>query len=349
MMHIRILGEGRSAAAAKSLAQAKGYKIASEGELCDLAILSPGIPLCDERVLAFKRARVPVIGEMEFGLRHLKGKALGVTGTNGKTTTVALCEYMLKAAGKRALACGNNGYALCQALVDHPDVDIHVIEMSSYQLETASSRVLDAAVVLNVTPDHLDRYASFEDYRAAKMRIVDLVKLGGRVDCDVSIEKAAEHLTGLDIKYAEGFQRPAHRLEFVKEARGIKFINDSKGTNVESVLHAVKTLEGPLILLAGGLAKGGDFTRWLHPFKGRVKQLYVFGQAADAIEMALRMGFAIEKVNDLKEATKKAFHKASVGDTIVLSPGCSSFDQFRDFEHRGDVFKQCVQEFSDES
>ncbi len=349
-MHIRVLGEGRSAAAAKCLAQAKGYTLAGEHELCDLVVLSPGIPLSDDCVASYRRARVPVIGEMEFGLRHLRKRAIGVTGTNGKTTTVALCEYMFKAAGQKALACGNNGYALCQALVDHPeDVDIFVIEMSSYQLETASSRVLDAAVILNVTPDHLDRYASFEDYRAAKMRIAHLVKLGGQFYQDIGIEEAALCLTGLDRKYIEGFKLPEHRLEFVKEARGIKFVNDSKGTNIESVIHAVKTLDGPLILLAGGLAKGGDFTKWAHIFQGRVKKIYVFGQAADAIDKALRMGFAVEKVKDLKEATKKAFHKASVGDTIVLSPGCSSFDQFRDFEQRGEVFKQCAEEFSDES
>lgn len=344
-MKVLILGEGRSALAASNLLKAKGHEVVCGG-VYDLAVVSPGIPLDDPRC---KAVRAPLIGEMELGLRHLSGKAIGVTGTNGKTTTALMCAFMLNASGKKAIACGNNGYALCQAILDHPDADVFVIEMSSYQLETSFSKVLDAAVVLNVTPDHLDRYEDFAAYRDAKMRIQDLVKPGGKFYQDLSIEEASQKLSGLDMSFAKGFIRPAHRLEFIAKVNGIDFVNDSKATNVESALHAVKTLDGPLIVLAGGLGKGADFTAWQSAFSKSVKKVIVFGDAASAIENALGMCVDVEQAVDLQSAVKKAFQKASIGDTIVLSPGCSSFDQFRDFEERGEVFKICVKELQDES
>ena len=345
-MRVAILGKGRSGQAAKAFLEHLGHEAVfwEESVNFDLAVVSPGIRLDDERCERLRAAGVEVIGELELGLRYVDRPAVGVTGTNGKSTTTELIAYMCD-----GVACGNNGYALTKALLETKDQPL-VIEMSSFQLETAKTVCLDGAVILNVTPDHLDRYENFDAYRKAKERIRHCVKEGGVFVRDVDIEEAAGVLSDVLGKKREkdGFKGLPHRLEDIGEIRGVRFINDSKGTNVEATLYALKNLEGPLILLAGGLSKGGDFSKW-SAYGEKIKKCFVFGSAAGALEKMLGECIELDRVGDMNEAMKKAFKEAGNGDTIVLSPGCSSFDQFRDFEERGDKFKDIVRELRHES
>ncbi|MCB1108715.1 MAG: hypothetical protein KDK44_03585 [Chlamydiia bacterium] len=349
-MKALILGVGRSGNAAKLFLEHHGWDV----HICehlpeqldfDLAILSPGIPLFDDRCQRIIASNIELIGELELGLRFLDRPAVGVTGTNGKTTTTELIAYLTG-----GVACGNNGYALTKALLESEKNVPLVIEMSSFQLETVKTRCLDGAVILNVTPDHLDRYKNFDSYRAAKERIALCLKEGAPLYRSIDTYEAAELLSGIlgRVRSKEGFTPPAHRLEFVAKIGGVRFINDSKATNVESVLHALKKETHNVILLAGGLDKGGDFTKWV-AFAPKVKKILVFGKAQELIAKALKSHFTIERVENLEVATKKAFKEARDGDTILLSPGCASYDQFRDFEERGEKYKTFVWECKNES
>ncbi len=344
----------------------------------EMVVLSPGVSPYHPLLQEAKKSGIEIIGEVELGFRYLTNKAIGITGTNGKTTVTLLVAHILNTAGFSAKAVGNVGVPLTSYV---SGTDILIVELSSFQLETLQQKCLDAAVILNITPDHLDRYPSFNEYAKAKKRIVKALKKGAPLythpflhmkrgipytrvkkmavlqplisGCRLPIGKenalAAYHLTAqFGVKPKEfmdalfTFSPPPHRIEFVKEINGIFFYNDSKGTNVEAVIHAVKTLQGPIVLIVGGLDKGTSFSPWIQAFKGKVKRIYAIGIAAQKIVKALESDFDVIVSKNLEAAVKLAYKDAHPKDQVLLSPGCASFDCFRNYEHRGEEFKRFV-------
>lgn len=370
-----------------------------------LGILSPGIPFSHPFVCAAKEKGLEFIGEIELAFRFLASLAnpmLGITGTNGKTTVTLLVEHILKHSGRKARALGNVGVPLIEAVEDLVPDEICVIELSSYQLEALKSKRLDAGVILNITPDHLDRYGTMENYAKAKSLIFDAVKKEGKrfIDqrshsefshlnlnmevfgydrsCALRAEGSALfyhgksmlelpddlkwkkshdlenfmaafslcHSVGIEpeefLKGYQTFKKPEHRMEFVTEIQGIKFINDSKGTNLDAVIRAVESLQGPIHLIAGGVHKGAPYGAWKPAFEGKVKTVFAIGEAAGMIQEDLKGAVEVVLCDSLEDAVHSAFKIAAFGEIILLSPGCSSFDMFKDYEHRGREFKRLV-------
>lgn len=350
-------------------------------------ILSPGIPSTHPMVQRARNGGIEVIGEIEMGFRYLKNRAVGVTGTNGKTTTVMLIAHLLQSAGMKARALGNIGASLAEYLL-HPDPDeILVIELSSFQLETASTPALESAAILNITPNHLNWHPTLEDYARAKARIGLCVKNGPLF---VSNQAAKEYSSlfetltlfdqetvapnsqlryimrglperknveaafafcayfGIDRELCERnletFKKPSHRIEWVAKKNHVSYFNDSKASNIHAVMHAVSLFETPLVLIAGGVHKGASYSPWIAPFRGKVKGIVAFGEASGQMEAELSRDFPVFRVNNLEEAVLKASKLALENEIVLLSPGCSSYDQFRSFEHRGDEFKRIVRE-----
>lgn len=357
--------------------------------LWDLILLSPGVPDTHPLVQKAFSLQKEVIGEAELAFRYLPNRCIGITGTNGKTTTTLLVTHLLQSIGKKARAVGNNGVSLSSYLLQIDAQEILVVELSSYQLETLQQKKLDCALILNITPDHLDRYGTMQAYAAAKKRIYDCLKPQGSFwisqpildhypDLFAPLKPAlfdqkpillpeGERLRqgipeeqnlqaafalcqfwGMTQEQFEAglatFRKPAHRIEWVADIEGVSYFNDSKGTNIDAVMHAMQSFSGPVILLIGGVDKGASYFPWIGSFQGKVKKLLAFGQAAEKMEQELACAFPFQRVETLEEALHYAHHEAKEKDTILLSPGCSSFDQFRSYEHRGDVFKQMVLE-----
>ena len=354
----------------------RGLELFLESELpsylgVDFAILSPGFAREHPLVQSVDSLGIEVMGELEFALRRLPQRCVGITGTNGKTTTTLLTEHVLRSCGFSVRALGNVGTSLSTYLSDARSEDILVLELSSFQLETLKTRSLLGAVILNITPDHLDRYASMQHYVDAKMNIAlalkeeknffvseqayGYTKKGTLFDTSFSScqnEQAAYHLASLFgvkdsdcLRSFSTFKKPPHRIEWVAEKNGSVYYNDSKATNVEAVMHAVNSLPGPLILLIGGLDKGAPYTPWINCFLGKVKMLIAFGEAASKMEMQLASAFPFFRVSTLAEAVALAARKADEKTSVLLSPGCSSYDQFQNYEHRGDEFKRLVKEW----
>jgi UDP-N-acetylmuramoylalanine--D-glutamate ligase len=353
----------------------------------DRIILSPGVPYSHPIVVEAKNKGIPLIGELQLGLEHVKGKCLGITGSNGKTTVTLLTTEVLKGNGLQAEALGNVGTSLSGYLATHSCPDYCVVEVSSFQLESLQGKFFDAACLINITPDHLDRYPHLEAYAKAKIRIQECLKEKGVLYLPSSLyqdyasffkkeslfcfdENAEEalfqrlrgsskwrekinvlssfHLSSFVgicekefAKVYEKFQKPPHRMEFVAEINGVSFYNDSKATNVESVLYAIQAIEKPILLLAGGYDKGLEYGAWKEAFLGKVKEVVLIGNSADKIALALK-GYSVRKKPSLQEAIQEAFHLAKEGDAVLLSPGCSSYDMFKNYEHRGDEFKRIV-------
>lgn len=354
-----------------------------------LCVVSPGIspkhPVYRQAVLQ----KLNVIGEAELAFSHLKQKAVGITGTNGKTTVTLLIEHVLNESGIAAKALGNVGLPLSSYVLQSNPEEIVVAELSSYQLETMKTPVLDAAVILNITPDHLDRYPSMQEYAEAKCRLQNLLKI--RSPFFVSSQVIHEfgqllkpgyrnYLQAAEIericfnKYRElqghekenalaawavcqhfgvneeqfldamaSFKKPHHRIEFVATIDGIHFFDDSKGTNLDAVIRAVDSMKGPVILIAGGVDKGASYLPWKQAFGSKVKRIFALGQAAPKIYEELSPFFNMEIVDSLGAAVERSMLHAVQGDNILLSPGCSSFDMFRDYAHRGDEFKKVIE------
>jgi UDP-N-acetylmuramoylalanine--D-glutamate ligase len=345
-------------------------------------IVSPGIsrdhPLYKEAL----RLGIEVIGELEFALRNMKGRFIGVTGTNGKTTVTLLIEHQLRSCGILAQALGNIGIPLISHCLSSKLEEIFVIELSSYQLETMSTPVFESGVILNITPDHLDRYNSIHEYALAKCRLQLCLKPGGffYVNGDVLsqygdfldkrnvtrydlLENFEKGLSKIDLANAAAawaivkeygvtfdqfvqalktFKKPPHRIEFVAEIDGVSYYDDSKGTNVDAVLSAVDALHGNIVLIAGGVDKGFSYTGWKTGFCNKVKKIIVIGQAADKMMKELSDDFEMKKVDSLCSAVKEAALSAKEGEIVLLSPGCSSFDMFISYAHRGKEFKRHV-------
>jgi UDP-N-acetylmuramoylalanine--D-glutamate ligase len=321
--------------------------------------------------------RIEIIGEAELALRSIKQNAVAITGTNGKTTVTLLTEHILKTAGIPARAVGNVGEPL-SAMRGKPE-EVLVVELSSFQIETLRARAFDAAVLLNITPDHLDRYSDMRAYARAKCALERCLKedapffvqdgvlqtygdlftqltkqmptlalpdlprhdrenaLAAYALCRRFGVSEADFLRALSI-----FQKPAHRIEFVSEIDGICYYDDSKGTNIDAVIQAVHAMRGPVILIVGGVDKGASYLPWVENFRGKVKQILALGQAAKKIVEELEPFFALQHVSSLHEAVEQARRVAISGDSVLLSPGCSSYDMFRDYVQRGEEFKRYV-------
>ncbi len=335
-------------------------------------VLSPGIPWSHPVVQKAQEMGIEVVGEVEMAMRHLSNPAIGITGSNGKTTTTLLIQHVLQHVGIQARALGNVGVGLSSYLLDPNPEEVLVIELSSFQLEALKARSLDIAVILNITENHLDRYGSMEKYAAAKLRIQDCLKENGTLfvsssvfeqynktlcpsvifddekDLELNICAAWKVVQQFGISKSSfleaisSFQRPKHRIEFVAESDGVVYYNDSKASSVTSVIYAMEKMDRPVLLIVGGTDKGLCYTPWIEHFKGKVQHIFAYGLAKDKIEKDLSSAFPLTKVSLFGEAVSSACRMARRGDAVLLSPGCASYDQFQNFEHRGDVFKQMV-------
>jgi UDP-N-acetylmuramoylalanine--D-glutamate ligase len=371
----------------------------------DLVVPSPGVP-ADGVLLATAAGRgLPILSEIELAFRHLDVPVLAVTGTNGKSTTTTLLGEVLRAAGRRPFVGGNLGTPLVTAIgADH---DVAVVEVSSFQLEWVERFRPRVGVLLNVTDDHLDRYADLDAYGRTKLRLFarqdagDTAVLNGGdpwlrrhagglaartlwfgagPGVAIRADEAAIRLrlgggeevypltrvslTGAHnrenmmaaIAAARAFDVPAdaiqralesfrgleHRLELVCERGGVQWVNDSKGTNAGAVIKSLESFRGNVVLLAGGIEKGGDYGVLRAPVAERVKHVILFGAARAMLAHTLAGTTTIEIVDSLEAAVTRAAAVAVAGDVVLLSPGCASFDMFRDYADRGRQFKALV-------
>ena len=357
-------------------------------------VVSPGISPSHPLYAEALQKGVEIVGEVELALRRIDQPCVGITGTNGKTTVTLLIEHVLKAAGKKAQAVGNVGFPLTAYMRQADQDEILVLELSSYQLETLKTSKIDYGVILNITPDHLDRYAAFQDYAKAKCHLQNCIKSEGTLWVSGQVIQEAGNLLGpgykifdakkwdietiAPIRYPhwgdhdsenvlvawvvceawgvekgvfsealKSFQRPAHRIEFVTSLRGVDYFDDSKGTNVDATIKAVQAMKGKVVLIVGGVDKGASYEIWKLPFAGRVKHILAFGEAAKKIAEELKPAFSVEIVTDLRQAVLRAAQEAKVGEAVLMSPGCSSFDMFSNYEERGKKFKKFVMEMKE--
>jgi UDP-N-acetylmuramoylalanine--D-glutamate ligase len=375
----------------------------------DLIIVSPGVP-AKLPALELARARnIPVWSEVELAWRFLRGKLIAITGSNGKTTTTSLVAHILQTASIPTLVGGNIGTPLLALVENSMDTTVTVAEISSFQLETIEKFRPEIGVLLNLTPDHLDRHASFEEYAVAKMRMFENqierdmavlnaddpeitrrmptkphifwfsrqkrvaagaflrdeqiffrnegseVALARREEIPLRGEHNVENvlaacaaacLAGADpgaiatgIKTFKGVE---HRLEFVAEISGVQFYNDSKATNVDAAVKAIEAFPGPLIVILGGKDKGSPYTPLRELLHERARMAILIGAAAGKIAQDLRDSVPLNNAGTLDRALEIAMQSAQTGDTVLLAPACSSFDQFKNFEHRGRTFKELV-------
>jgi UDP-N-acetylmuramoylalanine--D-glutamate ligase len=377
----------------------------------ELVVVSPGVPLDAPPLAGVRDRQVPIIGELELGWRATEADTIAITGTNGKTTTTALTGSILGLQPRPVLVAGNIGTPLAAHALTFPADGLVVCEVSSFQLETTELFQPRVAVVLNLTPDHLDRHRTFEAYGDAKARIFAnqtsadcavlnaddeatramasrakapvvwfsrrrelshgvfvrdgqiAAKLNGHVEeiCPLSeiflrgqhnIENvlaatACALWTGVSpaaIRAAVGrFRGVAHRIEWVRDLAGVKYYNDSKGTNVDSTLRALESFSEPIVLIAGGKGKGQDFKPLAAAARGHVAHTVLIGEDAAKIGAALRdASVPVSFAPSLQEAVDRARALATPGSIVLLSPACASFDQFRNFEVRGDKFRELV-------
>jgi UDP-N-acetylmuramoylalanine--D-glutamate ligase len=368
-------------------------------------VLSSGVrplhPFCS---LA-KEREIEVVGEAELALSASQQPCIAITGTNGKTTVTLLVEHLLKKMGLQARVLGNVGDPLAHYFCSPDTREILVVELSSYQLETLRSPVFDVGVILNITPDHLDTYASLDEYAAAKCRLQNLLKPGAPLYINQQITGDFPHLLKKDLfktfgrsagshlwtdhisakddekiayfiplryrdlgvherenilaawaltrrfgvtqelflEALETFEKPPHRIEFVAEIDGVSYFDDSKGTNIDAVIQAVNAMKGDVVLIVGGVDKGSSYLPWAISFQKRIKSLIALGEAAHKIASELSSFYQVEIVASMDEAVICAAERAEKGDSVLLSPGCASFDMFRSYAERGKVFKSKVQ------
>jgi UDP-N-acetylmuramoylalanine--D-glutamate ligase len=345
----------------------------------ELVVKGPGVPSQAPPVAAARSRGVPVWSEIELGWRQLRGSPLiGVTGTKGKTTTVRLLGAMLEAGG-RAVALAGNEHVPLTEVAEHVDASTWIVcELSSFALEDVQTLACEVAVLLNLEPDHLDRYASFEAYRDAKLRIFerarhaivprDLGLPGTPFGADdplpaepsipgahnrenAAAATAAARAAGIaDHAIAHALQTFAgvpHRLEFVREVNGVRYVNDSKATNTAAAQRGVAAFDAPLRLILGGSRKGEDFAPFARALPPTVRSIYLIGETAAELARALDdAGRTYERAGDLATAVAHAARDAEPGDIVLLSPACASYDQFENFEQRGDAFRRLVEQLA---
>lgn len=374
----------------------------------DLVVISPGVPSNLPVLGEARNAGVPVLGEVEIAWRELPVPLVGITGTNGKSTTTALCGEMFSQGGYETFVGGNLGTPLINA-VEIRGWQWLVVELSSFQLETIRDFRPKYAMLLNLSPDHLDRYAGMEDYYQAKLRLFenqsceDVAILNAD---DAEVVARAANLTAAKIWFSSaselgagmfvaghelvwrhageetrfdsrqlqlrgahnlenvmaamippllegvateivwqaacGFKGLPHRMQLVRQLNGTDWINDSKGTNVGSVIKSLQGLNAPVTLIAGGKDKGGSFAELEPLVRAKVGTLLLIGEAAERISRELNGAAIIQTCDSLGAAVLQAQEVTPAGGTVILSPGCSSFDMFMNFEARGDEFARQV-------
>jgi UDP-N-acetylmuramoylalanine--D-glutamate ligase len=342
----------------------------------ELVVKSPGVPGEAPLVQEARRRGLPVWSEIELGWRLLRPrKFVGVTGTKGKTTTTELLGAIFRAAGQPVAVGGNVAPGSPLSALDPPEHAWIVCELSSFQLEDVHELALEVAVLLNLEPDHLDRHESFEAYRAAKLRIFEraqhrIVPRGSGLEgvefsaddslpaepripgrhnrANAAAAAAAARAAGIGaeaIAEALGtFPGVVHRLELIRERDGVRWVNDSIATNTFAVRHGIAAFVVPIRLILGGRAKGEDFRPFARELAPNVASIYLIGEAADQLAEALdAAGRRYTRAGTLERAVEQAAREARAGDVVLLSPACASYDQFRDFEDRGDTFRRLVQ------
>jgi UDP-N-acetylmuramoylalanine--D-glutamate ligase len=377
---VLVLGLARSGKAATAALERRGVEVVgADRELgndgdpalldgIELLVKSPGVPREAVLVADAERRGVPIWSEVELGYRLLEPRLVGVTGTNGKTTTAELLGVMLDAP-----VAGNVGRALTELDGRVEPGALVVCELSSFQLEDVHELACVVAVLLNLEPDHLDRYESFEGYRDAKLRIFERAKTkivprglgldgtefaaddplpaepripGAHNRENAAAATAAARALGIgDEAIAEAlrtFPGVPHRLELVRELAGVRYVNDSKATNVAAALKALAAYErDPVHLILGGSHKGEDFAPLAAAIGQNVQSIHVIGETADELAAAIPRA---ERAGDLAGAL--AAIRPHAGDVVLLSPACASYDQFHDFEERGEEFRRLVQNLS---
>ena len=430
---IVVLGAGESGSGAAILAKEKGYDVFvsdcgtisepyralldqngvrwEDGKHSEELILnadevvkSPGIPLTAPLIQKLQEQGTPIISEIEFAARYTNAKMICITGSNGKTTTTSLIFYILKQAGLNVGLAGNIGNSLALQ-VAHEQHDYYVIELSSFQLDNMYDFKADIAILLNITPDHLDRYDfKFQNYVDAKFRITrnqtpddafiywaedpvidremkklqlgatlypygftqpnplpvgeDELALKGRHNVLNSMAATiAANVVGIRKEVIreslKTFQGVEHRLQYVATVRGVRWINDSKATNVNSCWYALESLTTPTVLILGGKDKGNDYSEIDELVKQKCHTLVFmglhneklhehFGKLADSQKSKNESPIQIIDTNNLHDAVQAAYHAAHEGDTVLLSPCCASFDLFKSYEDRGEQFMAAV-------
>lgn len=371
-----------------------------------LLAVSPGLAL-DGPFFAEARARgLAPVGDIELFARAANAPVVGITGTNGKSTVTTLVAAMARRAGIEVRVGGNLGEPALDLL--DPVVRLYVLELSSFQIDLAQSLPLLAATVLNVSPDHLDRYGTMEAYAASKQRIfahcevavlnlddarvASMTVSGKRIGFSLELDSAEYHLVrradgpwlargaqpllalsamrmaglhnaanalaalalgaaaGLDdasmLAELREFAGLPHRAQWVADVRGVRYINDSKGTNIGATLAAVAGFTGPLLMILGGEGKGQDFAPLAPAFRGKVRRALLIGKDAQRIAAALEGVCPLQFCDSLSAAVRAACENAQPGDTVLLSPACASLDMFRDYAQRGERFADAVRELA---
>lgn len=382
----------------------------------DLAVISPGVPWSNPILEEINQRKLPIVGEFELGYQHSLCLNVAITGTNGKTTTTELVQRLLTAHHVKTIAAGNIGLPVCSIVEQTKDLDFLTLEVSSFQLETIQFFRPAIGVLLNITPDHLDRYGRMTDYALAKAnlfknqqpfdwaivqsealaqlralkvnipsKVITFSASNRRADLSLDRSLIASRIDGwtgplLDLAQTQlvgphnaenamaalavgrilripletmveslkTYQPAAHRCELVGEINGVKFINDSKATNVDAVHKALLAIpsapagEPNVWLIAGGKDKGLEYHDIGPLLSQRVKGAFLIGETRETIRAAWSLFTPCTLVDSLLEAVAQAARHAVADDVVLLSPACSSFDQFQNYQHRGDVFRQAV-------
>ncbi len=378
----------------------------------DLIVVSPGVPLNQPYILEARKRGIEVISEIEAAYRISEAPIIAVTGTNGKTTTTTLTGEIFKNAGYKTRVAGNIGKPLIYDCYNAEGDEVIVAEISSFQLESVKYFHPITAAMLNITPDHLDRHKTMENYINVKSKVfmnqIDTdyavlnydepnawglkeginshimpfsrkkrLNYGLYVDNGAvfyKIDDSEEKIIDVSDIYIPGahnlenalaasaiakiwniknktvestlkrFKGVKHRIEYVGEKNGIRFVNDSKGTNPDAAIKAIESVKGDIVLIAGGYDKGSDYYNFIKAFDDKVRYLILIGETAQKINVqARKLGFTdIVELHSLRDAVVSAYKLAKSGDTVLLSPACASWDMFDNFEERGNLFKLYV-------
>lgn len=378
---------------------------------CGLMVISPGVPSSAPVVLEAQKRKIPVVSELELGSWFCPGPIVAITGSNGKTTTTTLAGRMLGDAKLPHVLAGNIGTAFSAVVRDMRPEEMAVLEVSSFQLDHCDEFRPRISVIMNITPDHMDRYGnSMEAYAASKARVFQrqaegdvliycaddpwTARVAAEARCRTlrfgasetmsdgawleggrmvtSLDGVTQEVIPVDEISIKGmhnvqnamaasligrvcgvgiaslratlrnFKGVEHRLEFVREVQGVRYYNDSKATNVDSVWYALQAFAVPIVLLLGGRDKGNDYSRLHQLVRDRVKAIVAIGESADKVASSFNGMAVIKKASAMDEAVATARFLADAGDVVLLSPACASFDWFKNYEHRGQVFKELV-------